>query len=306
LGNVSVLENTLASVLANRPDDTEIFVVLLRPYEDPYDVKSEVRFVRGDPRDGVVGALNLGIQLASAPVIHTLLCGTEVEEGWAEPAVARLANPRIAAVAPLVLDDDHPSRIMAAGLAYHVGGEVIPLAAGHEMNSLALNVKRVLAPHPSAAFYRKSAVEAFGGFDPAVGDRLAGIDAGLTLEQLGWVTVMEPGSRVLASHRSVPRAGAFRRAVEAERLFWRWAPILGRGRSVAAHALLTIGEAARGILNLSVVPRTVGRFTGACLALAAPSHRRRLAQLRAELEADTPRSLRAAQARPKNSFRISL
>ncbi len=127
LGDVSALENTLASVLANRPEDTEIFVILLRPYEDPYDVKSEVGLIDGDPRGGVVGAVNLGIQLASASLIHVLLCGTEVQEGWTEAAIARLANPRIAAVAPLVLDGDVPGRIVAAGLAYHIGGAVVPL-----------------------------------------------------------------------------------------------------------------------------------------------------------------------------------
>ncbi len=156
------------------------------------------------------------------------------------------------------------------------------------------NVKRVLSPHPAAAFYRKSAVEALGGFDPVVGDRLATIDAGLALERLGWGTVMEPGSRVLASRRCAPRAGVFRQAVEAERLFWRWAPILGRARSVTAHALLMIGEGTRGILNLSIVPRTAGRLAGACLALAAPGQRRRLERLRTQLHADSAQVSRAA------------
>ncbi len=293
LGDTPALENTLASVLANRPEDSEIFAVLLRPYEDPYEVKDEVRLVQGDPRGGVVGAVNHGIHLASAPVIHVLLCGTEVQEGWADAALARLADPRIAVVAPLVLDADVPSRIVAAGIAYHIGGAVVPLAAGLTANSAGLSVKRVLAPHPAAAFYRKSAVEILGGFDPAVGDRLAGIDAGLALEQLGWLTVMEPGSRVLAPPRSVPRAGAFRQAVEAERLFWRWAPILGRARSVAAHGLLMIGEGARGMLNLSIVPRSAGRLVGACLALAAPGHRRRLDQLRKRVGAESARSSQA-------------
>jgi hypothetical protein len=208
--------------------------------------------------------------------------------------MARLSNLRIAAVAPLVLDLDVPSRIVAAGLAYHIGGEAMPLAVGQTASSAALHVKRVLAPHPAAAFYRKSALETLGGFDPNVGDRLAGIDAGLALEQLGWGTVMEPGSRVLASRRCVPRAGTFRQAVESERLFWRWAPILGRARSMAAHALLMIGEGARGILTLSIVPRTAGRLAGACLALAAPGQRRRLDQLRTQLRADPSRFSRAA------------
>jgi GT2 family glycosyltransferase len=294
LGDVPALENTLASVLANRPDDAEIFVILLRPYEDPYDVKSEVGLIQGDPRGGVVGAVNLGICLASAPVIHVLLCGTEVPEGWAEAALARLASPRIAAVAPLLLDVDLPDRILAAGLAYHIGGEIVPLAAGRVACSAELCVRRVLAPHPAAAFYRKSAVEALGGFDPVVGDRLAGIDAGLALERLGLATLMEPASRVLASRRCVPRASVFRRAMEAERLFWRWAPILGRARSVAAHALLILGEAARGIFNLAIVPRIAGRLAGTCLAAAAPGRGRRWEPLGTQRDAKSARLSRAA------------
>lgn len=293
VGDVPALEDTLASVLANRPDDCEIFVVLLRPYEDPYDVKAEVQFVQGKFREGTIGAANLGIHLADASVIHVLRCGTEVNEGWAEPALARLADPRVAAVAPLVLDVDVPNRIVAAGLAYHVGGSVVPLAAGRLIDAMTPGAKRVLAPHPAAAFYRKSAVESLGGFDPAVGDRLAGIDVGLGLERLGWVTVMEPACRVLASRRTLPRTSAFRQALEAERLFWRWVPVLGRARSIAAHALLTIGEGTRGILNLSIVPRTAGRLAGACLAVTRPG-RRPLDQLRMQPLARPMPSSRAA------------
>lgn len=292
-GDVPALEDTLASVLANRPDDCEVFVVLLRPYDDPYGIETEVQFVQGNPREGAAGAVNLGIHLAGASVIHVLWCGTEVQEGWAEPALARLADPRVAAVAPLVLDVDVPNRVVAAGLAYHVSGSVVPLAAGRLIDVMTPGAKRVLAPHPAAAFYRKSAVESLGGFDPAVGDRLAGIDVGLALERLGWVTVMEPACRVLASRRSRPRVGVFRQAVEAERLFWRWAPVLGRARSVAAHALLTIGEGARGMLNLSIVPRTAGRLAGACLA-ATGSGRRPLDPLRMQPVARPMPSSRAA------------
>jgi len=286
-GDIPALENTVASVLANRPEDCEVFIVLLRPYDDPYDVKGEVRFVSGEARGGLAGAVNLALRLSDAPVIHVLLCGTEVQEGWADAAMAHLADPRIAAVAPLVLDIDDPGRIVAAGLAYHVGGAAVPLASGQATDSLGSNAKRILAPHPAAAFYRRSAVEVMGGFHAAVGDRLAGVDAGLALEQIGLVTVLEPRSRVAAPRAGGVRAGSFRQALEAERLFWRWAPILGRARSVASHGVLVIGEGVRGVLDLSIVPRWAGRLVGGCLAVSGPGRRRVLQQLRERLPTET-------------------
>ena len=40
------LEDTLVSVLENRPDESEIVVVLARPYADPWNLRDEVRFVQ--------------------------------------------------------------------------------------------------------------------------------------------------------------------------------------------------------------------------------------------------------------------
>ena len=52
LGNVEGLEDTLVSVLENRPVDCQIVVVLNRPYDDPYDLKDEVCFVEAPPGAG--------------------------------------------------------------------------------------------------------------------------------------------------------------------------------------------------------------------------------------------------------------
>lgn len=267
-GDVSALEDTLASVLANRPNDCEIIVVLSQPYEDPYDVKGEVEFVAGNPDCGPVGAINLGIQRSKSPLVHVLRCGVEVEEGWADAAIKRLRDPRISAVAPLVLDAGNPRRILAAGVSYHIGGSVVPLAAGKAVDVVGDHCRRVLAPHPAAAFYRKSTWESLGGFDPALGDQLTWVDAGLALESCGLLTVLEPRCRVRASRAWVAATSAFRQAVESEQLFWRWAGRLGRGRSLVAHALMILGEAARGVWNFSVATRAIGRLVGAWLAMS--------------------------------------
>lgn len=299
-GDVPALENTVASVLANRPRDCEVLVVLLRPYCDPYGVGGEVRFVSAEGRRGLAGAVNQGVRLSDAPAIHVLLCGAEVQEGWADAPLARLEDPRIASVAPLVLDMDAPDRIVAAGLAYHVGGAAVPLAAGQAADSVGANARRVLAPHPAAAFYRRSCLEALGGFPSAVGDMLAGVDVGLTLERLGLATVLEPRSRVAVARSGVLRTGTFRQAFEAERMFWRWAPILGRTRSVASHGVLILGEGVRGVPNLSIVPRWLGRLAGACLAGGACGHQRTLQELRERF-----RAAESEQALPAPHFRMS-
>lgn len=285
-GNVPALENTVASVLANRPRDCEVLVVLLHPYNDPYGVGGEVRFVPAEGSKGLAGAVNRGLCLSEAAAIHVLLCGAEVQEGWADAPLAHLRDPRIASVAPLVLDIDDPSRIVAAGFAYHVGGAAVALAAGRAADSLGTNARRVLAPHPAAAFYRRSCLEALGGFPSAVGDMLAGIDVGLTLEQLGLATVLEPRSRVAVARFGVLRTGAFRQAFEAERMFWRWAPILGRARSVASHGMLVLGEGVRSVANLSIVPRWAGRLVGACRTLGGSDRRRALQELRERSRAE--------------------
>ena len=51
MGNLQRFEETLVSVLENRPERSEVVVVTNRPYDDPYALRGEVAFVerRGGP-----------------------------------------------------------------------------------------------------------------------------------------------------------------------------------------------------------------------------------------------------------------
>ena len=56
LGDPQQLDDTLLSVLENRPANCEILVVHNQPYHDPYNLSDEVRFVeaeRGPARSNV-------------------------------------------------------------------------------------------------------------------------------------------------------------------------------------------------------------------------------------------------------------
>ena len=57
LGNPTRLDDTLVSVLENRPANCEIIVVHTRPYDDPYELSGEVRFLKARRKAGLAECL---------------------------------------------------------------------------------------------------------------------------------------------------------------------------------------------------------------------------------------------------------
>jgi len=277
-GNLRWLEDTLLSVLENRPDDCEVLVVLDEPYDDPYELEGEVRFVETSPGSGLVESLNRGINASRSPIVHLLVCGCQVHEGWADTAAAHFADPRVATVAPLILKPGEPERIVAAGMTYGDGGTVVALGQGKPPAAVARCRSRLVAASCLAAFYRKSALELVGLFSHDVDDWLASTDLGLALEQAGYRTVLEPDCRIVAAHPGLPhRQTAFRRAKELERLYWRWGPRGGWPRSLMLHGIHLAAESVQGLLTLQLPSQWAGRLAGLG---GIGAHRRQYERLR--------------------------
>lgn len=259
-GNLKRLEDTLLSVLENRPDNCEVVVLLDEPYPDPYDLGDEVRFV-AVPRGATHGeTLNFALSICDAPIVHLLACGVEVREGWADTALDRFCDPQVAVVAPVVLDGDRVDQLLAAGVGYASSGSTELLGHGCHAEMAGQYRSQVLAPHLAAAFYRKSAWEMAGRFATDVGDDYAYLDLALALEQAGLRTVLEPECRVVA-YAGCP-AGAFRQAYDAERFFWRAAPRGGWARSVLLHAVRVMIELLVSFPRPAMLSRLAGRLCG--------------------------------------------
>lgn len=275
LGDTQRLEETLVSVLENRPADAEVLVVLCQPYSNPYQLEDEVRFVPGPDRPGWASALNHGTAAARAPWIHTLCCGSRVEEGWTEPAVAHFHDGTIGAIAPMVTEAAAPARTLM-GMYYDPRGAI---REWHNPGPCAdQTAPGQIAPHWAAAFYRKSAWEAAGRFATDVGDRLALVDFGLTLAALGLRTVVEPQCRVrVPSDRALQ--SAFRRACEAERFYWRWAGLAGP-RLLGAHVRHVAADCLAGLADFSLFARLAGRLMGLGGWRSADRQRLRLSALK--------------------------
>lgn len=279
VGNLTSLEDTLLSVLENRPDDSEVLVVLDEPYDDPYELKDEIRFLQAAAGASFVESVNLGISESHAPVIHLLACGCQVAEGWADRALPVFDDPSVATVVPLVLTPGESPRVLAAGMTYRPGGMVRTLGRGLTPATVGDCQKQLLAPAPQAAFYRKSALELVGLFSQEIVDWLATVDLGLALEQAGFRAALEPQCHVVAARTLKRPIGAFRRALELERLFWRWGPRGGWMTSLTIHSAMVAAEALGGLVTLKP-SLLAGRLVGLSQIGAHRRQYQRLEQIR--------------------------
>jgi GT2 family glycosyltransferase len=263
-GNLKQLEDTLVSVLQNRPDDCEVIVALDQVYDDPYDLADEVHFVQAPIGAGLAASINLGVASARSPVVHLLMCGVEVEEGWADPALDHFEDPQVAVVAPVVLDSASRGRIVTAGIAYQPGGRLALLGRGRPAEAADAFREQIQAAALAAGFYRRSVLEEAGLFSETVGDWLVTLDMALSLHEAGYQTVLETECRVYAATATARRVGIFRQSLDLERLYWRWAPQEGWLGSLAAHGWTVVGETLAHIPRLTMPAQLTGRLVGLC------------------------------------------
>lgn len=266
LGDAKRLDDTLVSVLENRPNNCEIIVVHNVPYDDPYQLAGEVRFVEAPARATTAECLNLGLAAGRAPVVHVLACGVEVSSGWAEAAIRHLSDAEVAAVAAVMSSKDDPHKVVSAGLGYRAEGVAWRLGQAVEPADLDKCQAELCGPDVLAAFYCHSALEAVGGFSGQATDTLLGIDAALKLQRLGFRCALEPGCLVRVDAAVADERPGFRLGRDSERLFWRWASTRGWTRSLLGHAALAIGECALGLWRPPHLAQLAGRACGAIQA----------------------------------------
>ncbi len=297
MGDLTRFEDTLVSVLENQPERSEVVVVLNQPYDDPYQLQGEVKFVETLPGADLVDCFACGLAASHGPVVHVIAAGYEVTPGWADAALARFAEPDVAAVVPVVVDREHPDRILFAGLRWTAAGSIGRIAAGERLQGGRGKAESgppsafplppsAFAPFPSlaAAFYRRDVLERVDILQHDGSELTAATDLALAVRKAGYRLVQEPACVTIAAgelladpapgwklHRSgcrVPR-DAWREGVASERLFRRWAAVPGWRRSAAAHLGLVAMECARFPWRPSILARLSGRLW-ARLGFGAP------------------------------------
>jgi hypothetical protein len=266
IGSVEGLETTLVSVLERRPAWCEIVLVLNTAYDDPYNLKDEIQILHADRRVGLVDCLNLGIQAASAPVVHFLQAGFEVDDQWIEQAVKHFENPLVAAVTPALYHAADRNSLYAVGVCATNRGQraICQRQADAQRTEAVEPFFAPAGPLLQAAFYRKSIFTALGGIPTEVGDELADLDLALLLRAAGWRLNVEINSRLFGPEIATARTNGFQSGLQAERFFWRHAGERGLVRSVLAHPRNALAEMAHSGSIAKIPADLLGRMMAGC------------------------------------------
>ncbi|MGA0038691.1 MAG: glycosyltransferase [Pirellulales bacterium] len=286
------LEETLLSVLENRPEQCEVIVALACEYDDPWNLRDEVTFVRAPAGASTIGCVNLGISSASGEIVHVLSAGWKATPGWTDIPLERFADPDLAAVIPLTVSADNQERVVSMGMTYTRGGRRrVRVPSGSRANVTAIanaiaSVNRpsrsqVVGPLIDAGFWRAEMLNAAGpGFAACCGESMADADLAVAIEAAGGVTILEPASLVVAG--GTPTASSrFRDGLHAERLFWRSVSGQGLLPLLVSHLFVVLGHALIS-MPLGTVPMLAGRLIA---AMQFGSYGSRYRQLRSLSEA---------------------
>jgi len=261
-GNTEGLETTLLSVLERRTDTCEVLVVLNTPYNDPYHLQGEIQILQAPAGTGLIDCINLGISASRAPIVHLLATGCEASHNWMEHALAHFDDPRVAAVTPVIYDRQDHERLLAAGVGYDRGGRRIICRSTRAAND---SLSTTLGPLLQAAFYRKSALRAFGGGLPvAVGDELADIDLALSLRCAGWQLLLEPDCKIFASSMTELQPKGFSSGLWSERFYWRHITQTGGLRGLFLHSLVALQDLIRSRPWWNAPAQATGRLIAVC------------------------------------------
>ena len=273
-------EDTLVSVLQNRPAACEVVVCHRGSYTDPYDLSDEVRFIATGREATWLQLVNTGLQQAGGHILHLLQPGMVVRDGWTDAALAHFQDPCVAAVSPLVLADADPERVLSAGLRFTRGGRRIVHGAGVPRQQAARLVRQpILAPTWHAGFFRQSPLAALGGFCTQVGAEWADVDVGLALKSLGFRCELEVESVVQGPAVLCRGGSAFETGRAAEQVFWRYRREMGGMVSIIAHAGHVVGSALARVHCRETYAILAGRLSAARQWSPYRSHRKRLRRI---------------------------
>ncbi len=299
LGGAAEFDETLVSVLQNRPARCEVLVVHAQPYDDPYGLKDEVRFIRVSGRPTIVQLANTGLEAAEGDIVHLLSCRLAVNEGWGDAALEHFHDDAVAAVSPLLVDAVH-GQVTAAGVNYGFAGSRKIVGHGIEIkNTRRISRLQAAGPTLDAGFYRREVLLALGGWQEALAE-VADADLAQSLAALELKTVVATNC-VIQERTTAARLGGFSHGRALERLFWRQASVGHRGLAILLHTLAVMVDFGLRIPKGDALTMLIGRAIGMLHAGKMANYTAQIAEARALLADEEPSTLSLAGAREEKS-----
>jgi GT2 family glycosyltransferase len=156
-----------------------------------------VRVIELGRNTGFAHAVNVGIRTSESPYVVLLNTDTEVHAGWLAALVTCIerAPPDVAAVSSQMLMMDDPALIDDAGDELSWYGAATK--RGHARSARDFGAAcEIFSPSAGASLYRRSFLQAVGGFDEDFFAYLEDVDLGLRGRLLGYRYLYEPRAQV--------------------------------------------------------------------------------------------------------------
>jgi GT2 family glycosyltransferase len=284
-----LLRKCLVALARHRPPGSEVIVI---DDGSAQAIISQVAERQGatahrfNRRGGFARAANAGLRLARHDIVELLNDDTEVTARWWEPACLHFADPRIAAVAPLVLqmppDDPKAVRVDSAGDDYYLGGVARKRHCGDALTQLEKYPRQVFGASACAAFYRRQTILHVGGFPEPFGAYFEDVDLAFRLHRAGHRVIFEPSSHVWhhggSSYGGPKGSLAVQMSRNEELVFWRNLPAADLYRALPKHLAVLCAKMLRRTCEGNVTPFIWGRLAALRLLPDILRHRRLLAQ----------------------------
>ena len=215
-----------------------------------HDAYPDVRVVKLERNQGFCAAANAGIVSANGDVIQLLNNDTEVAAGWIEAGLEPFVDPTVGAVAPVGFGSvrARPSRFGRRLVHAFLAG---PSKRGHGQPREGFSqrpAEEVFGASGSSAFYRASALERTGGFDPLFGSYYEDVDLSFRLRWAGYRCVFAPQSLVYHDVSSTYDHGSpalqRRMSRNAEFVFWANLSAAGLTLSILPHLAFLVVQGA--------------------------------------------------------------
>jgi hypothetical protein len=203
MGDIGSFEDTLASVLRYRPDDTQVIVSHDGLFRDLHGLTDEVDFVVSGRTAQLNRLFNCGLRQATGEFVALLRPGVELDENWQEPIEHAFADQRVGCVSPLIISPSKPSRVVAAGVTKEFGFSRHLCGLNSSTEPMRLRSLAPLGPTSWAAFYRHSTLQQIGPCDEMLQPVYLDLDLALSISTLGLYCLFEP-SCVVSIDRAAP------------------------------------------------------------------------------------------------------
>ena len=270
IGSQSSFDDTLLSVLENRPKRTEVIVPCRSDYVDPYDLDDEVVFLRCGEQSDVVELLNSGINASQGDIVHWIQPGHQATPNWAEVALQRFSEQdSISAVSPIIVDGES-QRIVSAGVSYLNSGDRKVVRHGKKRNT----VFNVMGPTLSAGFCRAHILTSADGFSLWTGSELTDVDFAALLDSANLACVVDSDCRLIGQKLAI--STGFHAARRLERLYWKQSQRPNAKPNLVGHLIRIAWYSAIRFPRLSFVTSLFGRFVGMLDARKNPDNTREI------------------------------